>query len=150
MDREALARLMQRVDELDAREQIRDLARRYADCVWRKDVEGAAALFADDGVMDTGDRPPIRGRVRIREEYERAFRDSDFQPFVHNHVIDSLAGDEATGRCYLDLRATIEGRSMIGAGHYEDRYCRVEGTWYFSSRKLVMDFLVPLDEGWAR
>jgi len=31
------------------REAIRDLASRYADCVWRKDVEGAVNLFAADG-----------------------------------------------------------------------------------------------------
>jgi len=36
---------------------IRDLARRYAHCVWQRDAPGAAALFAPDAVMDTGDRP---------------------------------------------------------------------------------------------
>jgi hypothetical protein len=63
-------------------------------------------------------------------------------------VID-LAGDEASGICYLDLRAVQEGRSMIGSGYYEDRYRRVAGEWKFQSRKLQMDWLVPLDEGWV-
>ncbi len=150
MNPEEIAALVRRVDELVARESIRDLARRYADCVWRKDVDGAAALFTENGEMDTGDRPVIRGREQIREEYARSFQGSDFQPFVHNHVIDALTDDEARGTCYLDLRATIEGRSMIGAGHYEDRYHRVGGAWLFASRKLVLDYLVPLEEGWAR
>jgi len=44
---------------------IRDLARRYAHCVWQGDAEGAAALFAEDAVMDTGDRPPLAGRAAI-------------------------------------------------------------------------------------
>ncbi len=150
MNDEEVAALARRVDELLSRECIRDLARRYADCVWRKDVDAAAALFTEDGEMDTGDRPVIRGREQIRLEYARSFRKSDFQPFVHNHVIDALTGDEARGTCYLDLRATIEGRSMIGAGHYEDHYRRVGDTWLFASRKLVLDYLVPLEEGWAR
>ena len=49
-----------------------------------------------------------------------------------------LAGDRATGTCYLDLHATLEGRSMTGLGHYEDQYVRIEGQWKFRSRKLNM------------
>ncbi len=41
------------------------------------------------------------------------------------------------------------GKSMIGSGHYDDAYVRVDGQWKFSSRKLRMRFLVPIDEGWA-
>jgi hypothetical protein len=37
------------VRELAAKEAIRDLAWRYAHCVWRKDVFGAIGLFTDDG-----------------------------------------------------------------------------------------------------
>ena len=33
---------------------VRDLARRYAECVWRRGVAGAVGLFVEDGVMDTG------------------------------------------------------------------------------------------------
>jgi hypothetical protein len=105
-------------------------------------------LFREDGEMDTGEAPPLRGRAALLEAYQRMLGDARFQPFVHNHVID-LAGDEASGICYLDLRAVQEGRSMIGSGHYEDRYRRVGLEWKFQSRKLQMDYLVPLDEGWA-
>ena len=45
---------VQRLLDLEA---IRDLPRRYAHCVWTRDVEGAVALFTADGVMD--------GRSRI-------------------------------------------------------------------------------------
>ena len=89
-------------------EAIRDLACRYANCIWRKDADGAAALFADDGVMDTGDRPPLVGRDAIRDAYRAILPSSDLQPFVHNHVID-LDGDRATGSCNLDLRVTRDG-----------------------------------------
>jgi len=41
--------------DLTDKEAIRDLARRYAHCVWQKDVDGAIALFTDDAEMDTGD-----------------------------------------------------------------------------------------------
>ena len=74
--------------------------------------------------------------------------DAEFQPFVHNHVVE-LRGETATGTCYLDLRASVEGRSMIGSGYYDDRYVRVDGEWKFRSRKLTLCYLVPLTEGWA-
>ena len=54
-------------------------------------------------------------------------------------AIRGLAGDEASGICYLDLRAIQEGRGMIGAGYYENRYRRVAGEWKFQSRKLQRD-----------
>lgn len=146
MDRDSLEPPLR---ELLDREAIRDLANRYAHCVWTKDVQAIADLFAKDGVMDTGEGRPIAGRTALLKVYERVFAGtSDFLPFVHNHLI-ALGGDSATGVCYLDLRATSEGKSMVGAGRYDDRYARVAGEWKFASRRLTMRWLVPLEEGWA-
>ena len=136
------------LQELADREAIRDLACRYAHHVWQKQAAAAALLFTEDGEMDTGEPPVLRGRAALREAYERVLSDGHFQPFVSNHVI-SLAGDEASGTCYLDLRTITDDRSMIGSGYYEDRYRRVGEEWKFRSRKLHMSWLVPLDEGWA-
>ena len=136
------------VRDLADKEAIRDLARRYAHCVWRRDVAGAVSLFAADGEMDTGDRPVIRGKAALLEEYERMITGPELQPFVHNHLIE-LRGDRATGICYLDLRAGVEGTSMIGSGYYDDQYVRVGGEWKFRARKLTICYFVPLSEGWA-
>ncbi len=136
------------VRELADREAIRDLARRYAHHVWRKEVPETVELFTEDGEMDTGNAPVLRGRQAILDAYQGMLGDSQFHPFVHNHIVD-LSGDEATGTCYLDLRATQEGRSMIGSGYYEDHYARVDGVWKFRSRKLTLCYLVPITEGWV-
>jgi len=145
MEEQTTDRLVRRLADLEA---IRDLACRYAHCVWQKDAIGAVALFTEDGVMDTGDRPPIKGRAALLESYRGILGDAAFQPFVHNHVIE-LRGDTATGTCYLDLRAVREGRSMIGAGYYEDEYVRTDGAWKFRGRKLNLLWFVPIKEGWA-
>ena len=58
-----------------------------------------------------------------------------FLPFVQQHVVD-LAGDTASGTCYIDLRAEVDGKSMIGAGWYADRYVRTADGWRFQSRKI--------------
>ena len=136
------------LQEFADREAIRDLACRYAHLVWQKQAATAALLFTEDGEMDTGEPPMLRGRPALREAYERVLNDGHFQPFVSNHVI-FLAGDEASGTCYLDLRSITDGRSMIGSGYYEDQYQRVGEEWKFRSRKLHMSWLVPLDQGWA-
>ena len=136
------------VRELANREAIRDLARRYAHCVWQKDTRAAVDLFTEDGEMDLGDRPVIKGRDALRAAYERMLVDT-LQPFVHNHVID-LHGESATGTCYLDLRGVVDGKRMIGIGHYDDRYARVGEQWKFRSRKLTMRYFVPVGESPAK
>ncbi len=135
------------VQELRDREAIRDLAIRYAHCVWRRDVEGAIELFAEGASMELDDRPPIVGREALLASY-RSLLEGEFMPFVHNHVIE-LDGDRAKGTCYLDLRATVDGRAMIGAGVYEDEYVREGGRWKFARRRLHMSHFVPLTEGWG-
>ena len=130
------------------KEAIRDLARLYAHHVWERDIAAVVDLFAEDGEMDTSLEAPIRGRAALLEAFQRLVGNADFQPFVHNHVID-LNGDTASGTCYVDLRATQEGRSMIGSGVYHDRYVRTAEGWKIQSRGLELRFLVPLDEGWA-
>ncbi len=137
---------VRRLSDLEA---IRDLARRYAHCVWTRDVPGAADLFTTDGCMDTGTQPPIRGREALLASYQNLLGPAVFEPFVHNHVI-RLDGERATGTCYLDLRATMDGRSLIGSGYYEDEYAREDGCWRFRLRRLTMRYLVPIEPGWAR
>ena len=137
-----------RLRRLEDLEEIRDLARRYAHCVWQEDVEGAVGLFTEDGVFATGDREPIRGRAALLETYRQMLAGPDLQPFVHNHVIE-LDGDRARGWCYLDLRATMGGKSVIGSGCYEDLYERTGDGWRFASRTLKLRFLVPITEGWT-
>lgn len=133
------------------REAIRDLVHRYAHYVWQKDMQRMIDLFHDDGRMAVDAQPPLCGRKALLEFYGQMRNDSEFLPFVHNHVID-LEGDRATGTCYIDLRATIGGRSMIGSGYYDDVYVRsAPGTesWRFASRHLHMKYLVPITQGWA-
>jgi ketosteroid isomerase-like protein len=138
------------VRDLADLEAIRDLARRYAHCVWQNDVEGVVALFSDDGEMDPGVREPIRGKASLRPAFEQMLLGAgSFRPFIGQHVVD-LAGDSATGTCYIDLRAVVAGQSMIGGGWYEDRYVRTADGWRFRSRKVVLSFFGPLSEGWAK
>lgn len=106
-------------------------------------MAGAVSLFADDGEMDLGDRPPFKGKAALLESYQGLITGPSMHPFVHNHVIE-LDGDRATGMCYLDLRATLaDGTKMIGSGYYHDVYVRVGADWKFHFRKLTLCDYLP-------
>ncbi len=137
------------VQELVDREAIRDLPQRYCHYVWQQDVPAVVSLFTTDGEFDAGRaQPTAKGTGALREAYKQGLATLDPRPFIHNHVID-LAGDHATGTCYLELRATQDGQSMIAAGHYDDVYAKVDGEWKFRSRKFNAYYFVPLKDGWA-
>ena len=139
-----------RIGQLEDREAIRDLANRYAHHVWQEEPLKAVELFARDGEMDMGEGTVIKGRDALRAVYsDKVGGEMMLHPFVHNHVID-LDGDRATGTCYLDLRCTRDGQSLMGSGYYDDVYVREEGTWRFQSRKLTICYLVPPTAGWTQ
>ncbi len=138
------------ITDLADLEGIRDLARRYAHYVWQNDVDALTALFAEDGEMDPGTRPPIRGHAALLAGFREMLTAGDtFLPFVQQHVV-TLAGETATGTCYIDLRAEVGGKSMIGAGWYDDRYVRTAEGWRFQARTISLRFFVPLADGWAK
>jgi ketosteroid isomerase-like protein len=137
----------EKLEALADLEAIRDLARHYAHCVWTRNADAAAELFAEDGIMDTGDREPLVGRAEIQKTYRETFAASDFRPFVHQHIVD-LSGDQATGTCYLTLKAIVDRVAMTGYGYYDDEYIRVPEGWRFRRRRLNLvhydeDFVAP-------
>jgi hypothetical protein len=57
------------------------------------------------------------------------------RPFIQNHVID-VAGDDATGRCGVEIRMVDKGEAYTVAGHYFDSYRRIDGAWRFAAKGL--------------
>ncbi len=112
------------VREMADREAIRDLPLKYCHYVWKKEVPAIVNLFTADGDLDP-------------------------HPFIHNHVVELQGNDRATGTCYVEIRGTRDGKSMIAAGYYDDEYAKVSDEWKFRSRKVHMYYFVPLSEGWA-
>jgi hypothetical protein len=118
------------------REAIRDLPLRYCDCVWREDVGGLLDLFAKDGeftIVIDGKKTTAKGRAALRKAYRQGLKIGP-RPYIHNHVIELLGPDRATGRCYLDLRSVKQQMEFLGAGHYVDTYVKERGQWRFARR----------------
>lgn len=139
------------VQEMLDREAIRNLPVQYCHCVWKSDVEGIVNLFTEDGsiAIDDPSLPAAKGRANLLKMYKQALSDLSPRPFIHNHVIETQGPDRATGTCYVEIRGIRDGKSIIGAGYYNDEYAKVGDEWKFRSRDVSMYYMVPLSEGWA-
>jgi ketosteroid isomerase-like protein len=126
---------MDALQELLARDAIRQLAERYALAVDGKDLDGIAKLFVDDvenGRYGTGSEG-------VKRFYDRSLR--NFHCSMHlvgNHVIDFDDDDHARGVVYCRAH-----HHMLEPEHwfdvalaYFDTYERAGGRWRFRRRRV--------------
>ena len=126
---------MTEIEELLARDQIRQLAERYAVAVDAKDLDTLAGLFAAD---------VANGRYGVGRAGVKLFYDNILRPFhcsmhmVGNHIIDFDDDERAHGIVYCRAH-----HHVLDPEHwfdlalaYWDTYERVEGRWYFRRRQL--------------
>ena len=141
--------LEDRLQAIEDRTAIVELTARYCHRAQARDAEGVVALFCDDGVMEAaGTRE--QGREALLVAYRESFELAPM-PCVHNHVVrfDPKDRDRAAGRCSVEVRMLDGGTPVTLAGHYEDEYRRVSGSWRFARRNLVIYHRVPHVEGWG-
>jgi hypothetical protein len=124
---------MNPLEELVARDQIRQLAQRYALAVDGKDLDGIAALFVDD--VDNGRYGT--GREGVKSFYDQSLR--KFHGSVHlvaNHVIDFDDDHHAHGVVYcLAKHHVLDPEHWFDeALAYSDTYERAGGAWFFRRR----------------
>lgn len=138
------------LDDLLAREGIRDLVARYNSYGDTGRFDPLRELFADDAVMELsverGDRTIHSGlddvmtiftgaRDRVDEQVERSGA-TYIRHFTATHQIDLVDADHATGRCYF---AVIIDRGLDHWGRYIDDYVRIDGHWKFQRRRVDVD-----------
>lgn len=143
--------LEQRIQELEDRDQIKELTARYCWHVARGEGDAVAGLFTDDGALEVNDGSfrPVRGREALLKFYRSAVNQPEIAiPFIQNHIIE-VHGDEARGTCGIEARFSRNGESVTAAGYYEDRYRREKNGWRFVERKITFWHSVPLKQGWA-
>lgn len=141
----------QRIQELEDKDEIRELTARYCWHVSHGEGEAVANLFTDDGTLDVtgGDFKPVVGRESLLKFYRGSVREPEAAiPFIQNHIIE-VHGDEAHGTCAIEARFARNGESVTAAGYYEDKYRRERGKWRFVERKIFFHHVVPLKQGWA-
>ena len=136
-----------RIRALEDRDEIRELTTRYCHAVPAADSATIVDLFTEDGAFTTAERTS-KGRAAL-EKFYGALAEQPPIPFIQNHVIDELDGDQARGRCSVEIRMVRDGESITAAGWYDVHYRRVNGVWKFASRNFHVFHMVPLSKGWA-
>lgn len=143
------------LEDLLAREAIRDVMARYNMAGDRLKVEDYAACFASDGIMEAQHADPAfafryEGRDAIRAWQERwlertlAGERVHAASFARHHLstsqIDLLGQDRAKARTYWVAWTDI---GPDHAGYYLDEFCKEEGHWRIAHRRVREDWRSP-------
>jgi hypothetical protein len=129
---------------------IRELFDAYARCADRRDAEGQKALFTEDtrfAVYMDGEGTEPSYVLSGREALTPVFADLNrYQVTTHfnGQSTIELDGDRASGESYTiahHLFATDGTRQiMIASLRYLDTFAKIDGTWYFAERNLILDW----------
>lgn len=137
--------------EIEARLAIDDTIGRYVRAADGGRFEDQAALFTEDGVLET-DLGPCVGRAAIVEMLNSTKASLSASPDtggrIRHHVsslrIDFDGPDAANATCYF---LAIVGPGPDHWGLYRDKLVRVNDRWLFAHRRAMVEGRAP--GGWA-
>lgn len=151
--------LAARIAALEAVEEIKRVKYRYLRACDRKQPEVFRACFADQAVLDYGEKlgsfTGVEGIARLFEAIALKKVDGHYVVFDMHHAVHPdirlTSADTADGDWSLRFRqVNLErGTETIGAIEYSDTYVRVDGAWLIG-RSEVRELWTkssPLPEG---
>ena len=126
---------MDALERLIARDEIRDLAHRYALATDSRDLDALVALFVEDVRVGRDET----GREALRRDFDEQLRGVGVTIlFVGNHVIEFDDDEHAVGTVYCKGEIQDGARWISQAIQYRDRYERRDGHWYFVRRRHLL------------
>lgn len=124
--------LAQRIQALEDRHEIEQLAIRYAIALDTREIDELLNLFAPD-VRVGGGRS---GRDELRAVLVPQLR--LFYRSIHlicGHRVVLRGGDRAVGTVYCRAEHEVGGRWIVIPVRYDDDYEKIDGAWHFSARR---------------
>jgi 3-phenylpropionate/cinnamic acid dioxygenase small subunit len=129
---------------------------RYAECVDQADFDGLSELFANGSIRSTSAEESDAGMQgeAIGRFYAATNRVHEDGTLRTRHLATNVRieidepGNAATARSYyVVLQATpnLPFQPIVG-GRYEDRFERVDGTWRFADRLVLVDQIGDMSE----
>ena len=145
-----MEQLLRRVEKLEARAEISELASAYAIACDEHDMPRLTSLFAQDAVYESpSGYLRATGRKEIMDMFTRVFKTrGPGYHWTHDHFVrfDDAKPNEATG-LVLSHAETLPGPEVsMSAMRYEDNYRRVDGRWVFARRSISFLYYVPVNE----
>jgi uncharacterized protein (TIGR02246 family) len=142
------------LDEFDtvvAKQACHDLVIRFASCNDKRDAQGLAALFAEDGVLVRPNGDTLTGPAAIAAAYADRPADRITRHLVGNVLIEVTSPTTATGASTVLLwsgsaadAAGPYGRPMKSRevmGEFEDSFVKTSGGWRIARRTARFIFV---------
>ena len=129
---------------------LRELFDAYAHCADRRDAEGQKALFTAETrfivhMNGEGSEPTyvLEGRAALTPVFADLNRYDATTHFNGQQTV-TIDGGRATGESYTIAHHLFtedgERKIMIASLRYLDTFTKIDGSWYFAERKLVVDW----------
>jgi len=141
----------QKMLEAEDRLAIRALVDTYAFCADTRDAQGQMGLFTEDTNFEVYYDPKSATPSQVVSNRTDLFPVFDhlnaYNATMHFNGQSSveLNGDLATGISYcMAHHLTIEDgkqKFMVAAIRYHDKFVKLNGQWFFSERKLLVDWI---------
>lgn len=129
------------LQELLDREAVRDVLRRYAHAVDRRDIETIASLFTEDAAY-RGSLGEGNFRTALEQLRERMSRYRSTMHLLGNQLIQ-VSGDTASAETYAVAyhRPREDDRSLLSVGvRYCDDLVRQQGAWKIRRRVVHLEW----------
>lgn len=152
----AIASLQQQVQELQAREAIRDLFAAYGRTLDNRDFHAFGHLFAKNSeYVGGGNMGTSHGPEEIAAALEKVITANATGANLHmyaNEKITLTSADSATAtsRGAFYVQDEKGGPKPLMWATYIDRFVREDGEWKFQSRQVVGDIPGPSNESVAQ
>jgi hypothetical protein len=139
-----------RLQQLDDREQIRELIVDYGRCLDGRDFDAFSKLFAEKEGEWIGGMGKAKGSQAVRELMEKSIgsnsapQNANFHLFTNEKI--RLAGDRAsaTTKWIFVIKGESNRPQPVFLGHYQDDFVREKGDWKFLRREVFAD--IPTDD----
>ncbi|MBK1787322.1 nuclear transport factor 2 family protein [Prauserella cavernicola] len=135
----------QRLDRLEARQNLEDLIGRYALACDDRDLDALADCYTDDGIFDSVGGP-VRGRAALLRTYRDRLGPHPTVHLAHRLVLDELHTDHASGRVVARSEIVRPDGLFVIAHRYSDTYRREPDGWRFARRLSRMYYACPAGE----
>lgn len=146
-----LASLAARLDRLESKDAIRDIATAYAIACDEHDMPRLMNLFTVDACFDAPNGSMVaKGKAAIQTLFEKTFKiRGPAYHWTHDITIeiDPADPDRGTGLVLSHAETTPNGVVSIAAMRYQDDYRREsDGQWRFAKRVISFLYYVPASD----
>ena len=145
-----LQNILDRLDRLESKDAIREMATAYAIACDEHDMPRLTSLFTEDACFDAPNGAMVaQGKQAIVTMFENTFKiRGPAYHWTHDITVkmDDNNPDKATGLVLSHAETTPNGVVSIAAMRYVDEYRREQGKWLFAKRVIHFLYYVPAAE----